>query len=266
MFRVDITEPGTLTVYSTGMLDTVGRLKRDDGTTIGFDDDGGFETNFRIEAEVAPGTYYVKVTGYNHTQTGSYRLHVEFLAAAGGKKVLVPLFLSASASQQKGVRDLSGSSTFRARGRGAHFSHRRQWRARRHGLSVHRAGSDRPFNSQDLEEGNPEKGLSSGIGPGTGDWRLEFESDLEIEVTAYVRTEDRFLTSMHDLVVFEERQGVHHVPVFNPASNSEQRSRLRLINPDPDNTVEVKITGMMTMAKKASLQSNSGCSPGLPAH
>ena len=244
MFRIDITEPGTLTVYSTGMLDTVGRLKRDDGRTIDFDDDGGFETNFRIEAEVAPGTYYVKVTGYNHTQTGAYRLHVEFRAASAVKEVLVPLFLSASALAADGRQGFV--RVFNRSGRAGEV------RISATDDSGESAGTvslsiephqTRPFNSKDLEEGKPEKGLSSGIGPGTGDWRLEFESDLEFEVAAYVRTEDGFLTSMHDLVVFEERTGAHHVPAFNPASNSRQRSMLRLINPDSDNTVDVKITG-----------------------
>ena len=101
----------------------------------------------------------------------------------------------------------------------------------------------RPFNSQDLEQGNPDKGLSRGIGTGRGDWRLEFESDLDMEVAAYIRTDDGFLTSMHDLVIVEERTGAHHVPLFNPADNRNQRSMLRLINPDPDDSVTVTITG-----------------------
>ena len=44
------------------------------------------------------------------------------------------------------------------------------------------------------------KGLSGSTGPGLGDWRLSLESDLDIEVLAYVRTADGFLTSMHDVV------------------------------------------------------------------
>ena len=34
------------------------------------------------------------------------------------------------------------------------------------------------------------------------------------------------------------------MPVFNPASNVNQRSRLRLVNPDPDSAVDVEITGI----------------------
>ena len=85
------------------------------------------------------------------------------------------------------------------------------------------------FNSGDLELGNKAKGLSGGTGAGVGDWRLSLESDLDIEVLAYVRTADGFLTSMHDVVGSED--GVHRVPTFNPASNRDQVSRLRIVNP-----------------------------------
>ena len=102
VFRIDITSRGTLTAYTTGSLDTVGRLKRADGSTVAFDDDGGGQYNFRIEADVAAGTYYVKVTGYDDEYTGAYRLHVEFVSASAAKKVLVPLFLSASALDSLG--------------------------------------------------------------------------------------------------------------------------------------------------------------------
>ncbi|MCY3621739.1 MAG: DUF1588 domain-containing protein [Gammaproteobacteria bacterium] len=84
------------------------------------------------------------------------------------------------------------------------------------------------FNSSDLELGNVAKGLSGSTGSGVGDWRLSFESELDIEVLAYVRTDDGFLTSMHDVVASEA--GVHRVPTFNPASNRDQTSSLRIVN------------------------------------
>ena len=93
------------------------------------------------------------------------------------------------------------------------------------------------FNSGDLEDGNDEKGLTEGVGAGDGDWRLAVRSDLDIEVLAYNRTDDGLLTTLHDLVPYtevvrpggEEVQG-HHVAIFNPASNVNQVSRLRVIN------------------------------------
>ena len=84
------------------------------------------------------------------------------------------------------------------------------------------------FNSDDLEVGNPDKGLADGIGPGEGSWRLVLSSELNIEVLAYIRTTDGFLTAMHDVVPNTGRK--LKVATFNPGSNNEQVSRLRLIN------------------------------------
>ena len=54
------------------------------------------------------------------------------------------------------------------------------------------AGEAVHFNSCDLENGNAAKGLSDGVGPGKGDWRLQLSSELDIEVLSYVRQpEDR---------------------------------------------------------------------------
>ncbi len=244
VFRVDVLQRGTLTVYTSGALDTFGRLKREDGSTLDFDDDGGHQYNFRIEAQVTPGSYYVKVTGYDNTETGSYRLHVEFTPASVAGKVLVPLFLSAarweSDDRQGFVRVFnrtSRSGEVRITG-----TDDRGESPAAVTLSM-RGFETRAFNSEDLESGNAEKMLSAGIGAGTGDWRLEFDSDLDIDVAAYIRTRDGFLTSMHDLVVREDRSGAYHVPLFNPAENQNQRSRLRLINPDTDRAVQVTITG-----------------------
>ena len=96
------------------------------------------------------------------------------------------------------------------------------------------------FNSRDLEKGNASKGLSDGLGAGQGSWRLRLYSGLDIEPSAYVRTRDGFVTTMHE-VVREAAMG-HHVMIFNPGSNRAQRSRLRLINPTGEE-VEVTIEG-----------------------
>ena len=84
------------------------------------------------------------------------------------------------------------------------------------------------FNSDDLELGNEAKGLSGSTGAGEGDWRLALTSDADIDVLAYVRTPDGFLTSMHDVVA--RREDSHRVPIFNPGRNVNQVSRLRLVN------------------------------------
>ena len=97
------------------------------------------------------------------------------------------------------------------------------------------------FNSDDLEQGNTGKGLSGGTGAGDGDWRLQLESDLDFEVLSYIRTDDGFLTAMHDVVPSAGMR--HRVAVFNPGSNRNQESLLRLINP-ADATAEVTVTGI----------------------
>ena len=85
------------------------------------------------------------------------------------------------------------------------------------------------FNSDDLGHGNPAKNLSGGIGDGgTGDRRLELTAEADVEVLSYMRTPDGFVTSLHDAVPVEA--GVHRVAFFNPASNVDQASRLRIVN------------------------------------
>ena len=114
------------------------------------------------------------------------------------------------------------------------------------------------LNSQDLEEGNPDKELSGGLGDGTGDWRLELISDLDFEPLAYIRTADGFVTSMHDVVPAEYVPGTpgvddsmrHVVRFFNPGNNRNQVSRLRVINTGRAGTV-VTITGIDDMGDAA---------------
>ena len=103
------------------------------------------------------------------------------------------------------------------------------------------AGETVHFNSDDLEGGNPGKGLGTGVGQGVGDWRLELDSELDLEVLAYLRTSDGFLTSMHDVVPADA--GRHRVPLFNPGSNANQVSLLRLTNPG-DGPTTVRIVGI----------------------
>ena len=84
------------------------------------------------------------------------------------------------------------------------------------------------FNSDHLEAGNAAKGLP-GIGAGSGDWHLEVSADRRFEVLAYARTADGFVTSLHDIAPRAE-DGSLWIPFFNPGSNPNQISRLRLVN------------------------------------
>ena len=124
---------------------------------------------------------------------------------------------------------------------------------RRYGPLTLFVGANRTvhFNSDDLESGNVRKGLLGGTGPGEGDWRLEFESDLALQALAYVRTPSGFVASVHDVVPVKANR--YHVGVFNPASDRIQASALRLTNPGAADA-EVTITGI----------DDRGRSPGTP--
>ena len=111
------------------------------------------------------------------------------------------------------------------------------------------AGAVAPFNSDDLEQGNADKGLSGSTGAGEGDWRLTLSSESDIEVLAYIRTTDGFLTAMHDAAPVSGPQ--HRVAIFNPGSNDRQVSWLRMVNAGQE-AAAVMITGI----------DDSGASPG----
>ena len=105
-----------------------------------------------------------------------------------------------------------------------------------------RPGASRHFNSDDLEDGNAEKDIPTGLGAGDGNWRLEFEElTPDVQMLAYSRSKDGFVTGMHDVVPGPNRR--HQVPFFNPASNNAQVSKLRLVNPT-DQTALVTIRGV----------------------
>ena len=103
------------------------------------------------------------------------------------------------------------------------------------------AKKTRHFNSDDLRDGNSDKGLSGGVGSGQGNWRLEFDTDLDIDPLIYTRPRgDGFVTSTHD-VVAEGESMRWRVSFFNPGSNTAQQSWLRVVNTsgvDAEVTVE----------------------------
>ena len=79
VFRIQVDEPGILTVYTTGYLETYGELQSSSGSRLaarfGAQDNG----NFRIGREVSAGTYYISVDNFDdgHLVGGSYTLHAE---------------------------------------------------------------------------------------------------------------------------------------------------------------------------------------------
>ena len=158
----------------------------------------------------------------------------------------VPLFPSASGERQGFVRVVNRSSAAGEVSIEAFDDTDRDYEPLT--LTID-AGAAAHFNSDDLELGNAAKGLVGSTGAGEGDWRLDIASGLDIEVLAYVRATDGFLTSMHDTV--PRLASRHRVVVFNPGSNVNQKSLLRLVNPG-EATVEATIRGVDDAGASAS--------------
>ena len=149
----------------------------------------------------------------------------------------LPLFMPADAVQQGFVRIINDSEDA-----GTVRIHAIDDEGERFGpveLSLEGLQSSH-FNSGDLENGNPDKGLSGAVGDGSGNWRLELDTDLDIQALAYIRTPQGFLTGVHDVV--EGASMRWRVHFFNPASNLGKKSLLRVINASGIET-EVEIEG-----------------------
>ena len=78
-FEITADRAGTLLVYSSGSVTTLGRLEDASGTVAS----GGTGSRFRIERSVAAGTYYVRVTTLRG-HAGPYTLHARFAVDTHG--------------------------------------------------------------------------------------------------------------------------------------------------------------------------------------
>lgn len=123
------------------------------------------------------------------------------------------------------------------------------------------ARQTRHFNSNDLESNPDSKAFLQtadgmpfmGVGaPAEGSqWRLMLEADEAIgednfEALEYVRTRNGFLTTMHDSAREREMEGgmmMYQVRIFNPGSNTRQRSSLYLVN-RADAAASVTVAGV----------------------
>ncbi len=74
-FKVVLTEETLLSVETLGDTDTYGFLLDSAGTQLAENDDGD-SLNFRIVQNLPAGTYYVRVEGFEGTETGSYQFYV----------------------------------------------------------------------------------------------------------------------------------------------------------------------------------------------
>ena len=239
VFRVEVTEPGVLRLFTTGATNTVGRLYGDGYELVRIDSDGGYLRNFMVLAFVTEGTYFITVSGFDPDVVGDYQLHVDFTAESEAPTAEMPLFVSESNERQGFLRVFNASSNAGSVEITAFDDN-----GARHGpVSLALDGlQTRHLNARDLEKGNATKGLTGSLGSGAGDWRLRFDTDLALEVGAFVRTSDGFVTAMHDVAYLYRAVGQHFVSIFNPGSNYRQQSKLRLVNPDGTRSVNVFVS------------------------
>lgn len=83
--------------------------------------------------------------------------------------------------------------------------------------------------SSDLEQGNPDKGLTGAFGSGQGRWQINMTPSVRVEAQSLLRVPGGFLTNLSASAPHESRFAAR-LWIFNPGSNDQQRSILRLIN------------------------------------
>lgn len=222
-FRVST--PGNVAIQTTGDVDTFGVLYDSYEIELQRNDDSGAGRNFRFERDLEAGVYYVRVT-HIAQHTGSYTLHLSGEASGVDIVPLVP-----SANDPRGLWGLVRLINHSPADATVGVTAVDDTGERRGSFELELAGWQTiNFNSNDLEYGNMDKGIATGVGSGSGKWYLELTpSRPDIEALAYVRTGDGPLASMHTYAPNLGR--AHRVPTFNPGSNSNRASRLRLINP-----------------------------------
>ena len=83
------------------------------------------------------------------------------------------------------------------------------------------ARESKHLTAQDLEQGNAAKGISGSLGTGDSAWRLQLRTLLEVQVLAYNRAADGFLTDLN--AVAPRSGGTHQTAVLEGGA-------LRLVN------------------------------------
>lgn len=76
-FRFSVTQQATYFLFTPGNTDTTGELYDSSLQRLASNGSDGELRNFRIERLLVPGTYYVAISGFLSTATGSYQFHIE---------------------------------------------------------------------------------------------------------------------------------------------------------------------------------------------
>ena len=109
------------------------------------------------------------------------------------------------------------------------------------GLSISIGASQTAhFDSDDLESGNPEAGLSGSTGPGEGDWHLELTSDLNVELQAYAHGDGGVLGELLEAAAGDGES--FRIATFDPGDGNGVTGLLRLLNRSGE-AIEVTVRG-----------------------
>jgi T5SS/PEP-CTERM-associated repeat protein/autotransporter-associated beta strand protein len=88
------------------------------------------------------------------------------------------------------------------------------------------------FNSEDYSFGNVQKGLTGGLGLGSGKWRLRIESTLDLAVMSLIRNPDGFVTSVGTVAPsLDEADEGRLLLSVEPSRLPDRQGFLRLVNP-----------------------------------
>ena len=104
-FRIDISTSIFVDIFTTGGLNTVGRLINSVGTELTSDDQSGTNDNFLIRRLLERGTYYIEVSG-SGTETGNYDLRVDTVGVddvAPQISLIIPSTLAESTNEIDGI-------------------------------------------------------------------------------------------------------------------------------------------------------------------
>ena len=75
-FRLALSQRSSVVIFTSGAVDTAGKLLDRSGAQAGSDEDSGSTLNFEIRATLEPGDYFVQVRSTG-SSLGTYELHVD---------------------------------------------------------------------------------------------------------------------------------------------------------------------------------------------
>ena len=106
-WRIDVPSRGRVVIETAGGTDTVGRLEDASGRILAEDDNGGAGGNFRIELDLDPGTYYLRLSGSGDS-AGDYRLSFHHAPESSGATFSAKHAITTEVTRSVHAADLDG--------------------------------------------------------------------------------------------------------------------------------------------------------------